>query len=107
MTQPAPRYRVAYTKQLPPSKDGRPGARVHCEKDDEEADQCTIEVARQEFTFGRSRFDPGRWDPARDTLEHALLVVFEQGRAEQRQIMRDALGLKNEWGGDLHGRSGT
>jgi hypothetical protein len=107
MSDPKPHYRVSYTRTLPPDDEMPNGCSVYCDDNDERADKCIIDVDGQEFTFGRSTFDPTRWDSARDRLESALQKTFEQGRAVQRQIMRDALGLPNNWGGPMHGRSGT
>lgn len=107
MAEPKPNTLIRYTKMLGPDDEHPKGVRVYCTEADDDADECILTISStHEFRFGRSKFDPKRWDPALDTLERALQAAFEQGRAEQRQIMRDALGLTTQWGGELHGRSG-
>lgn len=106
-TERGPSYRVSYTRPIEPCPDMPSGGAVYCGEDDERATRCIIEISRQEFEFGRSDFDPKRWDIGRDRLERALKTAFDQGRAEQRQIIRDALGLPTNWGGAMHGRSGN
>ena len=107
MTDHKPNYRVSYTRPVPPDDEMPHGGTVYCEAGDERATRCIVEIDRQEFEFGRASFDATRWDPARDRLERALQCAFDQGRATQRQIIRDALGMPNGWGGQMHGRSGT
>ncbi len=93
--------------RLVPAEDGEPvGARVYCDADHPDADQCIVEVGDQRFDFDRSTFDRKFWDPNLARLERALALVYERGRADQRQTIRDALGLPNNRGGDMHGRSG-
>lgn len=105
--KPAPYVTVTYSRQMPPDTDFPRGYGRRCEADDPLADLCIIKIGDHEFRFGRSTFDLTRWDSARDTLEWALQHAFDQGRAAQRQIIRDALGMPNAWGGDRHGKSGT
>lgn len=107
MTEPLPQYRVSYTRTMPPDADTPNGCSVYCDDNDDRADQCIVDVGGVEFRFGRSTFDADRWESGKDRLESALQKTFEQGRAVQRQIMRDALGIPTNWGGPMHGRSGT
>ena len=105
--KPKPHLTVSCSRLVPPDDEFPRGCRVRCEEDDPRADECVVKTGGREFRFGRSPIDPTRWDPAMDTLKWALQHVFDEGRAAQRQIMRDALGLPTAWGGEMHGRSGT
>lgn len=95
-----------YTRMLPPDGEHPVGARVYCEADHPDADQCTIQIGNAELSYSRSTFDRRFWDPDLGRLLLALDKAYEDGKADQRQIVRDALGLPNNWGGEMHGRSG-
>lgn len=93
--------RVAFYELTDGGKSMRPCNRNHADiARIDFGDSCNVDLYTGE--------NPGEfYQPNLDLLIRMFQKAHEAGQADARQSIRSALGIPNNWGGPMHGRSGT